>query len=278
MIIRHDLNLVFIHIPKCAGKKLRSIFKMECKNQTDLEELWNYKYDRITERYVDEAHLTLSDIKTRKIFKYLKKYRVIACTRNPYLRLRSAANEYYRQYSKETEDIVKNKMITAEMQHSYYMQIQRKHNYMDPRFIHSMPMHRFTHLGRRPIVDYLITCENLKEDFMHLSNTLELPNGIRIFAENNLDKSDIDSNDEKFTLEEIDIANRIYKRDFNIFKQYERIASKPKKKIITSSMIIDNIHEADTIHWHWGPKASKYNDKNDAAKTRLDKPNTKFLK
>ena len=27
MIIRHDLKLVFIHVPKCAGKQLREILK-----------------------------------------------------------------------------------------------------------------------------------------------------------------------------------------------------------------------------------------------------------
>ena len=25
MIIRHDLNLVFVHVPKCAGKEIRDV-------------------------------------------------------------------------------------------------------------------------------------------------------------------------------------------------------------------------------------------------------------
>ena len=124
MIIRHDLEIVFIHVPKCAGKQLRRIFKTT-ENQSAIEELWNFEYNEVLERYVDLAHLPLSDLIHYPQFKYLDQYKVIACIRNPYMRLASAVNEYYRQKSKKHEDIVKSGKITSEMKARYYKKMKR---------------------------------------------------------------------------------------------------------------------------------------------------------
>ena len=77
MIIRHDLRLLFIHVPKCAGKQLRWILKTT-NDQSAIEELWNYEYNEDLERYVDMAHLPLSDLRHYPQFRYLDEYTVIA--------------------------------------------------------------------------------------------------------------------------------------------------------------------------------------------------------
>ena len=102
MIIRHDLELVFLHVPKCAGTRLRALFRIGAEAHA-LEELWNYSHSAVLNRYIDQAHQPLSDLCTTASFRYLKRYRVVACLRDPYKRLPSAANEYYRQKSKRHE-------------------------------------------------------------------------------------------------------------------------------------------------------------------------------
>ena len=110
MIIRHDLKVVFLHVPKCAGKEIRNIFKIG-SNNIDIEEFFNFEYDTKTHKYVDLAHLSTQNLRLRKIFKYIKKYKTVSCARNPYARLRSAVNEYYRQKSKRTERLVINNKV-----------------------------------------------------------------------------------------------------------------------------------------------------------------------
>lgn len=257
MIIRHDLKLVFIHIPKCGGKSIRRIFKIGCKDQNDIIDLWNYEYNFTLSRYIDRAHMTLSDLKTREEFGYLKGYRVIACIRNPYMRLKSAANEYYRQKCKKSEQDVAKKKITNYMRVNYYKEIENKHNYMDPRFIHSMPIYRFTHLGTEAMVDYFIHCENLREEFGKVGQALDLPNKIKEEANRTLVNEEINQNETKLTENEIRIANRIYKQDFEIFKEYDKLPSGKDKRLIADAGEVKNIHEADKVTWHWGPTAEK---------------------
>ena len=62
MIIRHDLQMVFVHVPKCAGKEIRRVLK-EGVAKKDLVELWDYEYNEKLCRYVDRAHLVTTDMR-----------------------------------------------------------------------------------------------------------------------------------------------------------------------------------------------------------------------
>lgn len=257
MIIRHDLELVFLHIPKCAGKKLRWIFK-NCGKHREVEEYWNYSHSSILNRYVDMAHLPMSDIRHYEAFKSIKKYKVIACIRNPYMRLSSSANEYYRQKSKKKEQIIKNGGITENMKQNYYAQLEVKHNELDPRYIHSLPMHRFTHYGKRPMTDHLLRCENLKEEFMHLAVNLQWPEEIMQAGNQMISGTSPDLELAKPTEHEITIANDIYLEDFKIFdypQQHNERQSEVQKSNKSGKIL--NIHKANAVRWHWGPKAKK---------------------
>ena len=257
MIIRHDLKLVFLHVPKCAGKKIRWIFK-HCGTDRSVEEYWNYKHSSVLNRYVDMAHLPMSDMRHYNGFQLIQQYKVIACVRNPYMRLSSSANEYYRQKSKKKELIIKSGGITGKMKEKYYAQLEVKHNELDPRYIHSLPMHRFTHYGKEPMTDHLLRCENLKEEFMHLAEKLEWPKEITQAGEQMLSNASPDQILAEPSQQEKELANNIYKEDFKIF-DYPQLHVEQTNRVLQSerSGKTTNIHKADGIKWHWGPEAKK---------------------
>ena len=102
MIIRHDLETVLLHVPKCAGKLLRMVLLGGVPPDA-FTALWNYDWCQRLRRYVNHAHLPMQDRRMFDEFQYLKRYRVVACVRNPYRRLSSAVIEYYLQKSKRQE-------------------------------------------------------------------------------------------------------------------------------------------------------------------------------
>ena len=216
MIIRHDLELVFIHVPKCGGKEVRNVLKTGIKSSSDCKELFNFEYDKKTRRYVDLAHLAAYNASLRKEYRYIRKYRTLCCTRNPYARYISAVNEYYRQESKSSEKLVGMGKITKEMRDSYYRNISYKHSIEDPRFVHSWPMHYFTELGEKNLVNKIIRCESLKEDLTKILESEDAPTVMIEKAQglrNSQDKDVV----EKLHDDEVTRANRIYKLDFEKF-------------------------------------------------------------
>lgn len=252
MIIRHDLELVFIHIPKCGGKEIRKVIKAGIKNDNDCIELFNFEYDKRTRKYVDLAHLAAYNVRLRKEYRYIKKYQTLCCTRNPYARYISAVNEYYRQESKSTEKLVEMGKITKEMRLNYYKDISYKHSIEDPRFVHSWPMHYFTELGKKNLVNKIIRCESLKEDLTKLLERKGAPN-IMIEKAQALRNSHEKNIVEKLDEDEVIRANNIYKLDFGKFG-YEMKKIKRCDKF--EEKFPNYIHLRPTINWHWGPSAS----------------------
>ena len=256
MIIRHDLELVFLHVPKCAGKALRKLFRVAAKDDS-VEELFNYGHSVALNRYVDFAHLPLSDLCTMSSFQYLQRYRVVACVRDPYKRLPSAANEFYRQKSKRHERRVIEQSLTPEMRERYYRKLRLGHSQLDPRFIHSLPMHRFTHLGVEPMVDHLVHCEHLRDEVVQLSIELNWPDAMREAAAD-LAAADLAPKPQP---NERALSNAMYERDFEWFgyawdgHQGQQPADKASKAIDAGK--VRWIHEASALQWHWGPTARK---------------------
>ena len=255
MIIRHDLKLVFLHVPKCAGKALRKLFQLGADEQS-VEQLFNYGHSAALNRYLDFAHIPLSDLCTMSSFQYLRRYRVVACVRNPYKRLASAANEFYRQKSKRHERRVIEGTLTEAMRERYYRKLRLGHSQLDPRFIHSLPMHRFTHLGMEPMVDHLLHCEQLREEVVQLAINLNWPDAIREAAKD-LPATDSAPDPEP---NERALAHELYERDFEWFGySWDGQGRKPSSQ--TAEAVdagrVRWIHEAPELEWHWGPTARK---------------------
>jgi len=255
MIIRHDLKIVFVHVPKCGGKKLRNIFKIGASRE-NVTELWNYEYNNLLCRYVDKAHMPVSDLKTTEYYRYIQEYKVIGCCRNPYARLRSASNEYYRQKNKDTEEIIKNRGSSYEMRSKYNRNLERMHSCLDPRYIHSLPIVRFTHEGEKPICDHILRCENLKDDFLKTSILLNLPEAIIGEAAKALDNRNESQLRAKMTKEENRLAEKLYETDFKTFN-YEMLNGAQDLGEESEAGSIRNIHNKRKVVWHWGPSAEK---------------------
>ena len=268
MIIRHDLQLVFIHVPKCAGKQLRWIFKTT-SNKDAVEELWNYEHSATLDRYVDLAHLPLTDLRHYPQFQYLDQYTVVACIRDPYMRLPSAVNEYYRQKTKRFERKANKGKISSAMKERYYRKIQAKHSELDPRFIHSLPISRFTHYGREPKVDHLLRCETLKEDMELLAEELNWPDEMHQAIPRHLKTKVPEKATLQLTEKEQRLAEAIYEDDFETFG-YPRTITKPNQMISKPAAAGKalHIHQCAAVEWHWGPKAQRKADEMKPTRTR----------
>lgn len=255
MIIRHDLKLIFLHVPKCAGTAIRRVFREGSSDPANVQEFWNYSFNDVLERYVDRAHLPLSDFRSYPEFDLLDDYTVIACTRHPQARLRSAVHEYYRQKSARHEAKIKKGQLTDAMKRRYYRQLHRRHLELDPRFIHSLPMHRFTHYGRQPKVDHLLRCESLLSDFEQLAQTLRLPESMLHKAATSLHRNDRDAATCHPDQQEVELSERLYAVDFQTFGYGN--ATTPTPGPIVDAGQARFIHASAQIQWHWGPRASR---------------------
>jgi len=273
MIIRHDLELVFLHVPKCAGKELREILLIGATAET-CEELFNFAYSPILHRHVDLAHLPMADLVHWPAHQWLARYTVIAAVRDPYERLGSAANEYFRQRSPEDEAIINGPGITAAMRRYYLSQLPLSHSQRDPRFIHSLPITWFTHLGSTPMVDQFLRCENLADDFLRLSAQLNLPAPMREAAQASLLNRPIALSqaplETPLALAEAQMAHRLYAQDFATFGYpRQRPDSSPSLDAALAADLVQAfealtparlpshaipvLERAETVEWHWGP-------------------------
>ena len=112
MIVDHDLKLVVLHVPKCAGTALRRAF-LEDGVDRRMESWFDFSYDPVLKRQVDLAHRPLMDLRHTRLWRWLRRYQVIACLRHPYDRLASACREHLRQKSRASEVQVRSQPPSA---------------------------------------------------------------------------------------------------------------------------------------------------------------------
>jgi hypothetical protein len=273
MIIRHDLKLVFLHVPKCAGKELREVF-LAGAPEGAYESLFDFAYSTRLHRYVDLAHLPMADLVHWPQFKYLSRYTVVASIRHPEERLTSAANEFYRQRSQAEEALVNQSGLPRPWLNAYLSQLPERHSQIDPRFIHSLPMTWFTHLGCEPMVDHLLRCELLSDQMQDLAETLNWPDEIKDLAAKKLHNAP--------TRRPISdpciwkLAQRLYSQDFSTFdyalsdmqEGCGGLAASGTNRWIEKSLsqlepTPCSSHDADllswseSVQWHWGPKCER---------------------
>ncbi len=277
MIIRHDLELVFLHVPKCAGKEIRDLLLIGASADTS-EELFNFAYSPILHRHVDLAHLPMADLVHWPHYRWLECYTVIAAVRNPYERLNSAANEYFRQRSREDEAIINGPGITEAMRRHYFSQLPLAHSQRDPRFIHSLPMTWFTHQGSTPKVDRLLRCEHLADDFQQLASELNLPAEMQAVAQATLRNrplaSEMPPSPSRLAQMEATMAHHLYAQDFATFGYPLHDTAAPAgatsgadadlepmlEALCPGSLpshAIPILERANQVEWHWGPRSSR---------------------
>jgi len=269
MILRHDLRLAFLHIPKCAGKSLRQLFKRGA-NSESCTELWDYRYSNKLHRYVDLAHLPSEDLAHFKAFRQVQRYRTVAVSRHPYLRLASAIKEFHRQRSKADEQRVIAGALTRADQLAYLQALPLHLAMVDPRYVHALPMLRFSHYGKRGLVSHWLRCETLQQDWEQLVQELQLPSTWLEGASERLQASDPLNREQLGPAADalIAVANRLYAGDFSSFG-YERWPDPPMNAELdnlvqawappktSASHETIWIHQANSLQWHWGPTARR---------------------
>lgn len=178
MIIDHDLQLVLLHVPKCAGTSLRRAF-LEDGSQRSVESLFDFEFDPVLKRQVDRAHRPLMDLRHRPEWRWLQRYRVVAAIRHPYQRLASACREFLKQKSRATEVQVRSAPPSTEQLLGYLRRLPAAMDAHDLRWVHGFPIHWFTHYGQRPKVHHLLRCSHLNEDLTALGEQLSWPDSLR---------------------------------------------------------------------------------------------------
>ena len=264
MIVDHDLQLVVLHIPKCAGTALRRAF-LEDGADRRVESWFDFSYDPVLKRQVDLAHRPLMDLRHTRLWRWLRRYQVIACVRHPYDRLASACREHLRQKSRATEVQVRSQPPTDEQLLHYLRRLPAAMDAHDLRWVHGFPINWFTHLGKRPMVDQLIRCEQFSSDLEQLGKTLSLPKSLRKRlrdvgeGEGRREAADLTALRNHPDLQAL--VNQLHREDFPCFhyKQQKAEFSDPKlKQLINACLAIGPSHDlpltnlTPEMHWYYG--------------------------
>ena len=268
MIIDHDLRLVLLHVPKCAGTALRRAFMED--NSRDVVSLFDFQFSTVLQRQVDLAHMPLMDLRHFQEWKFLGRYRVIACIRHPYQRLASACREFLRQQNRNSQIQMTSRPPTKDQMLAYLRRLPMAMDAHDLRWVHGFPIHWFTHYGKRPKVDHLIRCEHLQSDLDTLAEDLDLPFSLRQklhkvgMGEGRQEAANLRQLSEDPNLRAL--ANILHRQDFRCFK-YERNQTSfddPElKDMMERCLKVGPSHElpltnlTPQMRWYWGRSSTR---------------------
>lgn len=260
------MKIVFLHVPKCAGTALRKALISTCQSSSTIS-LFDFSYCHRLRRYVDLAHLPLDDLRHFPEWRYLKQYKTVACIRHPYKRLASACREFYRQKSRSTQQQMLTEIPTEEQVRDYLSALPGAIDSHDIRYIHGFPIVRFTHYGRKPMVDALLRTERLDQDLRNLSQHCALtPQQCEAIAEalsTGRPKRQIPSLEAIETSDELRAAaNLLHREDFTTFcfeqdhrpdlKQHDSLRAAEHSLSRSESHAIPHLSLAPRVQWYWG--------------------------
>ncbi len=230
-----------------------------------MESWFDFGYDPVLKRQVDLAHRPLMDLRHTREWRWLRRYQVIACVRHPYDRLASACREHLRQKSRKTEVQVRSQPPTDQQLLHYLRRLPAAMDSHDLRWVHGFPIHWFTHLGKRPMVDQLIRCEHLSSDLEGIGDKLDLPTSLqrRLRAvgegEGRREAADLTALRNHPDLQAL--ANQLHREDFPCFEYEQQKADfrDPElKRLITACLAIGPSHDlpltnlTPEMHWYYG--------------------------
>jgi len=269
VIIDHGLQLVLLHVPKCAGTSLRRAFLEDSGSRT-IENHFDFEFDPVIKRQVDRAHLPLMDLRHRPEWRWLQRYRVVAAVRHPYQRLASACREFLKQKSRVTEIQVRSAPPTHQQLLDYLRRLPAAMDAHDLRWVHGFPIHWFTHYGNRPKVHHLLRCSHLHDDLIALSETLNWPHSLKQrlakvgAGAGRRENSDLNTLQRSADLRAV--ANLLHAEDFDCFgfKREEAMFQDPVlAKLIEQCLAEGNSHElpltnlTPEMRWYYGRSSPK---------------------
>lgn len=146
LLIDSEKTIIF-HTPKCGGKALREAFSSIVADGV----FWDWRWLHAAGEWVDQAHVPLHMLRQTKIWDEIRDYTLISVVRDPWPRFVSSLKEHMKQHRKRDALQVLDELDEVRIAH-------------DPRYIHFIPQNRFTHLGNKRCVDFIVRAESLAED------------------------------------------------------------------------------------------------------------------
>lgn len=215
------LNVIFVHIPKCAGTTIGQSLDMTIKEQLSYYGPTGY-YPILHKRYkqyfseVEYAkllkrppqHFTINEIK--KILGNVNSYFVFSVVRNPYDKLVSAFNKIKVQYAAKPE------LSSFENFVNSYLVIKNNSPILDDIYNgHILPQSFFllNELNELSDINAIYKYENIQECF---SKIQELNPNVPILYSNK-GTDDQENYDSYYTAELKDKVYAYYKQDFDLF-------------------------------------------------------------
>lgn len=208
-----NINVVFHHMPKCAGSSLKTGINIICNRSHKIF------------KYLPHKQLNSEMIDTIKSC-----YKITNC-RHPYSRLISAYNFYISHKDSVINDEITLKRFyyyknNAKIFYNNYktdinafiqdieIQLSLKYNVG---LIHFQPLTNL--ISDISFYDYVVRYEHIDEDFELLCNKFDLYNSIKLLKNNSSKKYVYE---EEITDKSKQIIHEIYKKDFEVFnyKQY----------------------------------------------------------
>ena len=269
MIVDHGLQLVLLHVPKCAGTALRRAFLDDAGSRT-IEDHFDFEFDPVIKRQVDRAHRPLMDLRHRPEWRWLQRYRVVAAIRHPYQRLASACREFLKQKSRATEIQVRSAPPSHEQLLAYLRYLPTAMDTHDLRWVHGFPIHWFTHHGERPKVHHLLRCSHLRDDLTALGEELNWPSSLKqrlamVGSGAGLrETNDLDALQQSADLRAV--ANLLHAEDFDCFgfRRDEATIQDPElTQLIEQCLAVGNSHDlpltnlTPEMRWYYGRSSPK---------------------
>ena len=142
------------------------------------------------------------------------------------------------------------------MENRYYEALTLRHNLLDPRYIHSLPVHRFTHYGDKSIVDSYVFCDTLRIDMLRLAERLNWPERMKKKISDCLINENQAKALSECSISTIKYAEELYAEDFRIFNY--NLVNKNKLTVIKKikDAGVDDVFDA-IINWALGPCRKK---------------------
>jgi len=190
MLIIPDKKVIFLHNPKTAGS---SITQEIIKSDPNVLWFWGIQDN------IDKAHITLQQLNNINPDYLSEAYFRFTVVRNPYDRVVSSYLDFVEKNG------------TTLVFDEYLEQIQLQKYLTDPRFIHGIPQHYYTHIDNELKVKFL-KFENLDMEFLELlKSKLNFINNFKGLPKINLSGRKFDLNQKQ--IEKIAI---VYSKDFEL--------------------------------------------------------------
>lgn len=246
MLVSLEHKFALFHTPKCGGVSLSkalekyadlNIFRNDLKGSESLNKLTNkhsYGFSKANDILIWRSHATLEQ--SLQIAPELEspEIRKIAFVRNVYDRIYSAYIQqgFDLKYRYPESDALRIKFASVDFNEFVQTELEENRATYDIRWMHYIPMHKFSHINGINCMFFVGRHEFFDEDSNRVFDLLNLPSSTiekrnmstppkTVLNPSNMQKSEYKYL-HKYERRTIELINEIYEKDF-LFFDYKRI-------------------------------------------------------